>query len=185
MLVTVAYTGLRWGEIIGLEREYLHPGEIHVEWQLRELGGRFYRLPPRTTRIGPRVGTMRSRRPCPRSSTPCLPARRPTTPTTPARASPCTAAAAAISSAVLTAPTTGAAITAAASAVPPATAASTPAAPGLARLVIADATTWPGTPLTFHPPVQPGATTGRHGGEASSAFPRTLRPRAGCPSSPV
>jgi integrase len=47
MLVTVAYTGLRWGEVIGLELDYLHPTEIHVEWQLRELRGRFYRLPPK------------------------------------------------------------------------------------------------------------------------------------------
>jgi hypothetical protein len=47
MLVTVAWTGLRWGEVIGLEREFLHPGEIHVEWQLRELGRRFHRLPPK------------------------------------------------------------------------------------------------------------------------------------------
>ena len=35
------------GEAIGLERDYLHPGEIHVEWQLRELNGRFHRLPPK------------------------------------------------------------------------------------------------------------------------------------------
>jgi hypothetical protein len=30
-----------------LERDYAHPGEIHVEWQLRELRGRFHRLPPK------------------------------------------------------------------------------------------------------------------------------------------
>ena len=47
MLVTIAYTGLRWGEAIGLERDYAPPGEIHVEWQLRELRGRFHRLPPK------------------------------------------------------------------------------------------------------------------------------------------
>jgi hypothetical protein len=47
MIVTIGYTGLRWGEAIGLERGYTHPGEIHVEWQLRELGGRFHRLPPK------------------------------------------------------------------------------------------------------------------------------------------
>ncbi len=43
----IGYTGLRWGEVIGLERGYLHPGEIHVEWQLRELNDRFHRLPPK------------------------------------------------------------------------------------------------------------------------------------------
>ena len=47
MILTIGYTGLRWGETIGLERDYLRPGEIHVEWQLRELNGRFHRLPPK------------------------------------------------------------------------------------------------------------------------------------------
>jgi integrase len=47
MIVTIGYTGLRWGEAIGLERDHLHPGAIHVEWQLRELNGRFHRLPPK------------------------------------------------------------------------------------------------------------------------------------------
>jgi len=31
MILTIGYTGLRWGEAIGLERGYLHPGQIHVE----------------------------------------------------------------------------------------------------------------------------------------------------------
>jgi integrase len=47
MILTIGYTGLRWGEAIGLECGYLHPGGLHVEWQLRELNGRFYRLPPK------------------------------------------------------------------------------------------------------------------------------------------
>ena len=47
MLVTIGYTGLRWGEAIGLELDYVRPGELHVEWQLREVGGRFHRLPPK------------------------------------------------------------------------------------------------------------------------------------------
>ena len=47
MILTIGYTGLRWGEAIGLEHGYTHPGEIHVEWQLRELNGRFHRLPPK------------------------------------------------------------------------------------------------------------------------------------------
>ena len=47
MILTIGYTGLRWGEVIGLERDYLHPGQISVEWQLRELNGRFHRLPPK------------------------------------------------------------------------------------------------------------------------------------------
>ncbi len=45
MLVTIAYTGMRWGETIGLERDLLLPTLINVEWQLREIRGRFFRLP--------------------------------------------------------------------------------------------------------------------------------------------
>jgi len=47
MIVTIGYTGLRWGEVIGLEHEYARPQAIHVEWQLFELKGRFHRLPPK------------------------------------------------------------------------------------------------------------------------------------------
>jgi integrase len=47
LILTLAYTGLRWGEVIGLEHGYLHPGEIRVEWQIREVGGKFYRIPPK------------------------------------------------------------------------------------------------------------------------------------------
>jgi integrase len=46
MVITIGYTGLRWGEAIGLERGYLSESEIHVEWQLREVNGVFHRLPP-------------------------------------------------------------------------------------------------------------------------------------------
>ena len=47
MILAIGYTGLRWGEIIGLEPDYARPQEINVEWQLRELNGRFHRLPPK------------------------------------------------------------------------------------------------------------------------------------------
>ncbi len=47
MLVTIGYTGMRWGETIGLERDLLLPTLINVEWQLREVSGRFHRLPPK------------------------------------------------------------------------------------------------------------------------------------------
>jgi integrase len=47
MVVTIAYTGLRWGEVIGLEREHVQRDEIHVEWQLREIRSAFHRLPPK------------------------------------------------------------------------------------------------------------------------------------------
>jgi integrase len=47
MIVTIGYTGLRWGETIGLERDLVLPGELHFEWQLRELNGKFHRIPPK------------------------------------------------------------------------------------------------------------------------------------------
>ena len=47
MLVTIGYSGMRWGETIGLERDLLLPTLINVEWQLREIRGRFFRLPPK------------------------------------------------------------------------------------------------------------------------------------------
>ena len=47
MVITMAYTGLRWGEAIGLERDFVHGDEIHVEWQLREIRSTFHRLPPK------------------------------------------------------------------------------------------------------------------------------------------
>jgi integrase len=47
MIVTIAYTGLRFGEVIGLEREHVQRDEIHVEWQLREIRSAFHRLPPK------------------------------------------------------------------------------------------------------------------------------------------
>ena len=47
LILTLACTGLRWGKVVGLEHGYLQPGEIRVEWQIREVGGKFYRLPPK------------------------------------------------------------------------------------------------------------------------------------------
>jgi integrase len=47
MVLTIGYTGLRYGETIGLERGFVRQDEIHVEWQLREIRSTFYRLPPK------------------------------------------------------------------------------------------------------------------------------------------
>jgi hypothetical protein len=47
MVVTMGYSGLRWGETIGLEIDFIRGSELQVEWQLREVNGRFYRLPPK------------------------------------------------------------------------------------------------------------------------------------------
>jgi integrase len=49
LVVSIAYTGMRWGETIGLERdrEFLQPTLIKVEWQLREIDSEFHWLPPK------------------------------------------------------------------------------------------------------------------------------------------
>jgi integrase len=44
----LAYTGLRWAEIVGLETEFVRPASIRVEWQLYELDtGELVRCPPK------------------------------------------------------------------------------------------------------------------------------------------
>ncbi|GAA2650907.1 hypothetical protein GCM10010400_02730 [Streptomyces aculeolatus] len=46
--VQKGYTGMRWGELVGLETEFLRPGAFRVEWQLYELDkGEFVRCPPK------------------------------------------------------------------------------------------------------------------------------------------
>jgi integrase len=53
MIVTVAYTGMRWSEVIGLGPECLHDGHVDVSWKLYELNGRFYRGRPKDGSIRP------------------------------------------------------------------------------------------------------------------------------------
>ncbi|WP_320784134.1 LacI family DNA-binding transcriptional regulator [Streptomyces sp. CRN 30] len=48
--IVKAYTGMRWGEIVGLEREFVRPQTrtLRVEWQLYELdSGELHRCPPK------------------------------------------------------------------------------------------------------------------------------------------
>ncbi|GAA2666222.1 tyrosine-type recombinase/integrase [Actinoplanes palleronii] len=46
--VTLGFTGLRWGELVGLETGFLRPGVVQVEWQLYELdNGVLHRCPPK------------------------------------------------------------------------------------------------------------------------------------------
>ncbi|WP_181768326.1 LacI family DNA-binding transcriptional regulator [Streptomyces albidus (ex Kaewkla and Franco 2022)] len=46
--VTKGYTGMRWGEVVGLETQFLRPDAVRVEWQLYELdSGEFERCPPK------------------------------------------------------------------------------------------------------------------------------------------
>jgi hypothetical protein len=43
---------MRWGEIVGLEREFVRPASVRVEWQLYELdSGEFERCPPKDDRL--------------------------------------------------------------------------------------------------------------------------------------
>ena len=47
-VIVAGYTGIRWGELVGLEVPYVRPGNIRVEWQLYELDtGELTRCPPK------------------------------------------------------------------------------------------------------------------------------------------
>ncbi|MEV0586360.1 hypothetical protein [Nonomuraea sp. NPDC050310] len=46
MLVTKAWTGMRWSEVLGVRPESLLPGQmLHVKWKLYELGGFYWGYP--------------------------------------------------------------------------------------------------------------------------------------------
>jgi len=47
-VVTKGMTGIRFGELVGLETEFVRPSAIRIEWQLYELdSGAFVRVPPK------------------------------------------------------------------------------------------------------------------------------------------
>ncbi|MFF3869121.1 LacI family DNA-binding transcriptional regulator [Micromonospora sp. NPDC001898] len=47
-IVTKGFTGMRWGELVGLETGHVRPASIRVEWQLYELdSGELHRCPPK------------------------------------------------------------------------------------------------------------------------------------------
>ena len=46
-VVTLGFTGMRWGEMVGLETRYLRPDSVRVEWQLYELEAAMHRCPPK------------------------------------------------------------------------------------------------------------------------------------------
>lgn len=65
MAITIAYTGMRWGEAIGLMPDCVGKNKIDVHWKLYELNGRFYRGRPkdgsmRTLDLPPFLSTMLS-----------------------------------------------------------------------------------------------------------------------------
>jgi integrase len=46
-VVSMHYTGMRWGEIVGLEESYMRSESIRIWWQLAEVNGVFVRIPPK------------------------------------------------------------------------------------------------------------------------------------------
>jgi len=53
MILTIAYTGIRWSEAIGLKPECVRGDQVSIEWKLYELGGRFYGGRPKDGSIRP------------------------------------------------------------------------------------------------------------------------------------
>ena len=53
MILTVAYTGARWSEIVGLPPECVHRDKIDIDWKLYELNGKFYKGPPKDGSMRP------------------------------------------------------------------------------------------------------------------------------------
>jgi integrase len=47
MIVTIGWTGMRWGEAVGLPPETVRDQTVGIEWKLYEMGGRFYRGRPK------------------------------------------------------------------------------------------------------------------------------------------
>jgi integrase len=47
-IVLMGFTGMRWGELVGLETQYVRPAGVRIEWQLYELdNGQLHRCPPK------------------------------------------------------------------------------------------------------------------------------------------
>jgi integrase len=64
-IITAHYTGMRWGELIGLEAPNVKPDHIRIWWQLAEVNGVFVKIPPkygsrRTIDIAPFLGDLLS-----------------------------------------------------------------------------------------------------------------------------
>jgi integrase len=46
-IITEHYTGMRWGEMVGLEAPNVKRGSIRIWWQLAEVNGVFVKIPPK------------------------------------------------------------------------------------------------------------------------------------------
>jgi len=53
MIITIAYTGMRWSEVIGLAPACVNDDLIDISWKLYELNGRFYKGRPKDGSIRP------------------------------------------------------------------------------------------------------------------------------------
>jgi integrase len=53
LVITLAFTGMRWSEMIGLAPAYVSKQQVGIEWKLYELNGRFYRGRPKDGSIRP------------------------------------------------------------------------------------------------------------------------------------
>jgi len=47
LAITMAYTGMRWSEAMGLPPECMHKATLDISWKLYELNSRFYRGRPK------------------------------------------------------------------------------------------------------------------------------------------
>lgn len=47
MVITLAYTGMRWGELLALTPKAICGDQLRIDWKLYELGGRFYKGRPK------------------------------------------------------------------------------------------------------------------------------------------
>ena len=53
MVLTLAYTGMRWGELLALTPKAIRGDQLRVDWKLYELGGRFYKGRPKDGSMRP------------------------------------------------------------------------------------------------------------------------------------
>jgi integrase len=53
IVITLAYTGMRWSELVGLAPAFVRGELLRIDWKLYELKGRFYKGPPKDGSIRP------------------------------------------------------------------------------------------------------------------------------------
>ncbi len=53
MIITIAYTGMRWSEAIGLPVDCVHDEMLNIDWKLYELNAKFYKGSPKDGSMRP------------------------------------------------------------------------------------------------------------------------------------